>query len=84
MTPRTPGSSLNKSALHREQARLRRFRRILPSLDLKRRQLIAERSRERTALADTEKDMEELTRQVRRELPMAGMMTACPWKVWSR
>ncbi len=65
-------AALNKTALHREQARLRRFRRILPSLDLKRRQLIAERSRERGAVGDTERELEAVHAAVRRSLPMAG------------
>lgn len=65
-------TSLNKTALHREQARLKRFQSILPSLDLKRRQLIAERSRERDALQETKSELEAVTRHVRRELPMAG------------
>ncbi|MCS4505528.1 V-type ATP synthase subunit D [Arhodomonas aquaeolei] len=65
-------TSLNKTALHHEQARLRRFQRILPSLDLKRRQLIAERSREQGVLAATERDLAALTNDVRGTLPMAG------------
>ncbi|WP_435100479.1 V-type ATP synthase subunit D [Arhodomonas sp. AD133] len=65
-------AALNKTALHREQARLHRFRRILPSLDLKRRQLIAERSRERGDVSDTERELEAVYAAIRRALPMAG------------
>lgn len=64
--------SLNKTALHREQAQLARFQRILPSLDLKRRQLIAERSRERADVRVTEAALAALTARVREHLPMAG------------
>lgn len=37
--------ALNKASLHREAARLKTYARVLPSLDMKRRQLIAERAK---------------------------------------
>lgn len=64
--------SLNKTALHREQSRLRQFQQLLPSLDLKRRQLIAERRRARETLQASEAELDALVAQVRDQLPMAG------------
>lgn len=65
-----PRLALNKHALHQQTARLRTFRRFLPSLDLKRRQLIAERAKAAAALALTRRAMAELEAAVARELPM--------------
>lgn len=64
--------SLNKTALHREQFRLRQFQQLLPSLDLKRRQLIAERLHARETLHDSEAELDALVARVRNRLPMAG------------
>lgn len=64
--------SLNKTALHRAQSRLRQFQRLLPSLDLKRRQLIAERRRARETLQASEAELDALVTRVRERLPMAG------------
>lgn len=50
--------ALNKSVLKRERERLARFRRFLPSLDLKRKQLVAEFNRARKALAERAQEME--------------------------
>lgn len=47
------GIALNKSSLKRERDRLAMYGRFLPSLDLKRRQLMAERAKARDALART-------------------------------
>lgn len=64
--------SLNKTALHREQSRLKQFQRLLPSLDLKRRQLIAERLHARETLHASEAELDVLVAEVRDRLPMAG------------
>ena len=61
---------LNKSSLAREAKHLRTYQRFLPSLDLKRQQLTAERSKAARALAATRKEIEEFRRNVGRELPM--------------
>lgn len=50
--------ALNKSVLKRERERLARFRRFLPSLDLKRKQLVAEFNRARRALAEQTQEMD--------------------------
>ncbi|WP_036250100.1 V-type ATP synthase subunit D [Methylobacter sp. BBA5.1] len=62
--------SLSKTALHKESAQLKRYRQYLPSLDLKRRQLLAERYRAAASLAETERMMRQCREFVLRELPM--------------
>lgn len=67
--------SYNKSALHRESARLRRFKRYLPSLDLKRRQLIAEQYQAAAQLKQTERSIEQCRRSIAENLPMLADAT---------
>lgn len=62
--------SLSKSALHKEGRQLRTYQRFLPSLDLKRKQLIAERAKARQAVRDTEIRLSGLYHNVVSELPM--------------
>lgn len=62
--------SYNKAALHRESGRLRRFKQYLPSLDLKRRQLIAEQYQAAAQLKQTENSIEQCRRYVGENLPM--------------
>jgi V/A-type H+-transporting ATPase subunit D len=64
--------ALNKSSLQRRLRELRTYERYLPSLDLKRRQLLAERNRERAELAATVKAVEEQRSAVENRLPMLG------------
>lgn len=64
--------SLNKSSLSHEQRQLRTFRQFLPSLDLKRRQLIAERAKAQREVTEPERAIERLKEEVARELPMAA------------
>jgi len=64
--------ALNKSALSREREQLRTFERFLPSLDLKRRQLIAEREQARRQLAGTREAIRRLQRETAAALPMLG------------
>ncbi len=61
---------LNKSSLAREAKHLRTYQRFLPSLDLKRQQLTAERSKAAKVLAATRKEIEEFRKGAGRELPM--------------
>lgn len=61
---------LNKSSLAREARSLRAYQRFLPSLDLKRQQLMAERAKAARALAETRGEIESLAKQVGRTLPM--------------
>ncbi|MCG8361347.1 MAG: V-type ATP synthase subunit D [Kiloniellales bacterium] len=61
---------LSKSALNREERQLATFERFLPSLDLKRRQLLAERGKARERLAATREEIEALRRDVVEAIPM--------------
>ncbi|HWP00070.1 MAG TPA: V-type ATP synthase subunit D [Methylococcus sp.] len=65
-----PRLALNKSSLSREKARLETYRAVLPALDLKRRQLLAERGKSARTLQDLEERLEEIERWVGEELPM--------------
>jgi V/A-type H+-transporting ATPase subunit D len=62
--------SLSKSSLSKQSRQLKTYERFLPSLDLKRKQLMAERAKARAALAGTERDMEALRQRVGERLPM--------------
>jgi V/A-type H+-transporting ATPase subunit D len=62
--------ALNKSSLQRERAQLDKFERYLPSLDLKRRQLMAERASAVESLSKAEKELERLRGEVTEKLPM--------------
>lgn len=61
---------LNKSSLARETASLRAYERFLPSLDLKRRQLMAERAKAERALAATRAAIDALVRDIGARAPM--------------
>jgi len=62
--------ALNKASLSKQARQLRTFERFLPSLDLKRRQLMAEQARERGAIARTRLDMQALRERVAERMPM--------------
>ncbi|MET0088940.1 MAG: V-type ATP synthase subunit D [Candidatus Thiodiazotropha sp.] len=64
--------SLSKSSLSVQNRRLKTFERYLPSLDLKRRQLIAERAKAVAAIRETEQEIETLRRKVEQGLPMGS------------
>ena len=65
-----PRIQLTKSALAREKRQLDTFRRFLPSLDLKRQQLMVERKKATVAKAGIEAEVEALRTGVARALPM--------------
>ena len=67
-----PRLTLSKASLSQEGTKLKTYERFLPSLDLKRRQLINERARAAAALADTGRAIAELRERLRAELPMAS------------
>lgn len=62
--------ALSKSALQRERQNLRMYERFLPSLDLKRRQLMAEQSRVQEALSQAETQVATLVPDVGKSIPM--------------
>jgi len=63
---------LSKSGLQRERNNLALYRKVLPSLDLKRRQLLGEQKRAEHALAKLKTKLEAFPGSVARELPMLG------------
>ncbi|MCA0906139.1 V-type ATP synthase subunit D [Ruegeria marisrubri] len=80
---------LNKSSLAREQTQLKSYERFLPSLDLKRQQLMAERVRAREEVDRLEQMVQALVQQVGEKLPMLaqqgvaldGLVTLKDYKV---
>jgi V/A-type H+-transporting ATPase subunit D len=64
--------ALSKSSLSLQNRRLKTFERYLPSLDLKRRQLIAERAKAARAIKATEAEIAGLRRKVEEGLSMGS------------
>ncbi len=62
--------SFSKASLHKEGAQLKRYRQYLPSLDLKRQQLIAERTKAIALFKKTEQDIRRSYLFVEQQLPM--------------
>ncbi|GAB4534841.1 MAG: V-type ATP synthase subunit D [Roseibium sp.] len=62
--------ALNKSSLSRESSQLSEYRRFLPSLELKRLQIMAERARAREAAARLEADYSARFAELAASLPM--------------
>jgi V/A-type H+-transporting ATPase subunit D len=62
--------SLSKSSLTKQNRDLQTYERYLPSLDLKRKQLIAERAKELAAQQETRAKIDALREEVRENLPM--------------
>lgn len=62
--------ALNKSSLFRLRRELQLFERFLPTLDLKRKQLIAELGKAREALREDDEDMAALADETAQRLPM--------------
>ena len=66
---------LNKSSLAREQLNLASYERFLPSLDLKRQQLMGERAKARAELRRRDLAVSDLIAQVGRDVPMLANQT---------
>ncbi len=64
--------TLSKSSLSMQSRQLKTFERFLPSLDLKRRQLIAERAKAVQAIAETESSIVMLREQIKTAIPMVS------------
>ena len=62
--------ALNKAELQRQRRALRDYRQFLPSLDLKRRQLLAERAAARAVLAAARATYQRFVADAGRALPM--------------
>lgn len=61
---------LSKSSLQQQRDQMRLYQRLLPSLDLKRRQLTVEHSKARTEHRRLQREVEDLDRRIGKELPM--------------
>ncbi|MEL7315376.1 MAG: V-type ATP synthase subunit D [Cyanobacteria bacterium J06559_3] len=62
--------SLTKASLTKQKKQLKAFEGVLPSLDLKRRQLTAERNKAKVALAQTQQQRSALEAAIAEALPM--------------
>ncbi len=67
-----PQLALNKTSLTRETKLLGTYERFLPSLDLKRKQLMAERNKARRSLAATRERINDIEDTIGAEIPMAA------------
>jgi len=65
--------TLSKSSLSHESAQLKTFERYLPSLDLKRRQLIAERAKAQREFRAIQEEAAMMNQRIARELPMLAV-----------
>lgn len=63
---------LSKSGLQKERENLKLYRKVLPSLDLKRRQLMGEQKREEKSFERLEEEYRAFPGTIARELPMLG------------
>jgi V/A-type H+-transporting ATPase subunit D len=62
--------SLTKASLTKQKRQLKTFEGVLPSLDLKRRQLSAERAKAKQVLAETKQNLQNLETKIAKEIPM--------------
>ena len=62
--------ALNKSSLTKERNDLRLYQRLLPSLELKRQQLMGELAKSRNQLAEIRKELEVFQRGIADQIPM--------------
>jgi V/A-type H+/Na+-transporting ATPase subunit D len=62
--------TFSKASLQKQSANLKRYHQYLPSLDLKRQQLIAERTKAQTKLAELDKKLQDCLEFVNLNLPM--------------
>ncbi len=60
----------NKASLHQQMRLLKRYRQYLPSLDLKRKQLLQERAKAKAELVERQNQLQQQLRWVEQELPM--------------
>jgi len=61
---------LSKSALSKEAASLKTYKQFLPSLDLKRQELMSQRAKAKLARVKTKNDIDKLSRTIAEEIPM--------------
>ncbi len=62
--------ALNKSTLNKEVRKVKTYKKFVPALDLKRKQLLAERATSNRALTDLNQTLEDVRLRVKEQLPM--------------
>lgn len=62
--------ALNKSTLNKEGHKVKAYRKFVPALDLKRKQLLAERATSRRVLSDLNETLDDVRLRVKEQLPM--------------
>lgn len=62
--------TFSKASLQKQSTNLKRYRQYLPSLDLKRQQLIAERAKAQTTMAEIDSKLQQCLHFVKLNLPM--------------
>ena len=67
--------ALNKTTLKQQRDQLKMFKRFLPSLDLKRQQLLAALKQARHELAEVERQIDELWKRLEQVFPLLGSST---------
>ena len=67
--------ALNKSEMKRQSDKLKTYKKFLPSLDLKRKQIIAERNKARDQVTALQADLRELEGQICAHFPMLPLST---------
>lgn len=69
-------ANLSKSGMQKERENLKLYRKVLPSLDLKRRQLMGEQKRAESELDNLKRQIDDLKSGVAKQLPMLGARSA--------
>lgn len=62
--------ALNKSTLNKEGRKVKAYKKFVPALDLKRKQLLAARATTRRLLLSGDEQLNQLQREIREQLPM--------------
>lgn len=62
--------ALNKSTLNKEGRKVKAYKKFVPALDLKRKQLLAERATSKRALSDLDQTLDDVRLRVKEQLPM--------------
>ncbi|MBQ0746132.1 MAG: V-type ATP synthase subunit D [Marinobacter sp.] len=62
--------ALNKSTLNKEGRKVKAYKKFVPALDLKRKQLLAERAASKRALSDLDQTLDDVRLRVKEQLPM--------------
>ncbi|WP_114416527.1 V-type ATP synthase subunit D [Marinospirillum perlucidum] len=70
--------ALNKSTLNKEGRKVKAYRRFVPALDMKRKQLLAARASARQEKTQNEQQLQALEEEIRQQLPMLPQFKGQP------